>query len=253
MRPLTTCCGLIPLLLSACVTVAPQPPAPPPPPPQAVHMGAPVTPQAAQSIPMGIFWFRDSAERRAIYVETYRAATAAARAGSAGLAPRSWGVILDIDETVLDNSEYSFRHGPGWEETSWDAWTREHAARRLPGAREFIDAVIDELHGQVILITNRAQKECADTEINLRGEGIRYDRILCDDTGAQDKNPRFRLVQQGTPGGPGPLNVLLWVGDNIRDFPQLSQKDPGDPADYGVHYFVLPNPMYGSWQGNVYQ
>jgi len=218
-----------------------------------MHMGAPVAAGAAAAPPIGIFWFRDSAERKAIYVETYRAATATARAGSAGLAPRSWGVILDIDETVLDNSEYSYRHGPGWDADSWDAWTRERAARRLPGAREFIDTVLDELHGQVVLITNRAQKECPDTEINLRTEGIRYDRILCDSVGDQDKNARFRLVQQGTAGGSGPLNVLLWVGDNIKDFPQLSQKNPGDAAEFGVRYFVLPNPMYGSWQGNTYQ
>jgi predicted secreted acid phosphatase len=52
---------------------------------------------------------------------------------------------------------------------------------------------------------------------------------------------------EGTPGNP-PLKVLIWVGDNIQDFPNLTQASPGNPGDFGVRYFVLPNPMYGSWQ-----
>ena len=45
-----------------------------------------------------------------------------------------------------------------------------------------------------------------------------------------------------------PLDVLIWIGDNIQDFPNLSQSGPGDFAPFGIHYFTLPNPMYGSWQ-----
>src|SRR5262245_36243227 len=64
---------------------------------------------ASIALPESLHWYRDSAEQRAIYVETYSAAAAAARALSNGAAPRSWGVILDVDETVLDNSEYQKR------------------------------------------------------------------------------------------------------------------------------------------------
>lgn len=210
------------------------------------------TSSATPTPPAGVFWFRDSAERKAIYVETYRAAGTAARSLSAGLAPRSWAVILDIDETVLDNSDYEKSVGGGYKDDSWNAWTQQRSAPRLPGSKEFIDLVLDELHGEVVLITNRKQKECDDTEINLRSQQIRYDRILCDRTGDQDKNARFRQVQQGTPGVAPPLNVLLWMGDNIRDFPSLSQSDSGDPGAFGARYFVLPNPMYGSWMANPY-
>jgi len=42
------------------------------------------------------------------------------------------------------------------------------------------------------------------------------------------------------------------VGDNILDFPALSQaiRPKGESAftDFGTRFFMLPNPMYGSWQ-----
>jgi predicted secreted acid phosphatase len=45
--------------------------------------------------------------------------------------------------------------------------------------------------------------------------------------------------------------VVAWVGDNILDFPGMTQAARGDPralAEFGKRYFILPNPMYGSWQ-----
>jgi predicted secreted acid phosphatase len=51
-------------------------------------------------------------------------------------------------------------------------------------------------------------------------------------------------------GGP-PLDTVIFVGDNILDFPNLSQaakKDVTALAWFGIRYFMLPNPMYGSWQ-----
>jgi 5'-nucleotidase (lipoprotein e(P4) family) len=202
--------------------------------------------------PDGLHWFRDSTERKAVYIEVYRAAAESARKLSQGLLPQSWGVILDIDETILDNSEYQRRlalSGRKYEASTWDAWVQEVAAPVLPGAKTFIDTVIDDLHGQVILVTDRTQKQCPITEQNLKKVFIRYQQILCDDTGKRDKNARFRAVLDGDPGAGIPkVNVLIWVGDNIRDFPHLDQGSPGDEAEFGLHYFVLPDPMYGSWQ-----
>jgi len=74
--------------------------------------------------------------------------------------------------------------------------------------------------------------------------------ILCDQTGDQDKNPRFDAVLAGTTGSLPPVNVLAWLGDNIRDFPKLTQQSPGNENDFGNRFFVLPNPMYGSWVNN---
>lgn len=203
------------------------------------------------SLPDSVHWFRDSAEQKAVYVETYRAATESARKLSAGLAPRSWGVILDVDETILDNSDYQKRLaeiGERFDPKTWNEWVQSRQSTALPGARAFLDAVLDDLSGQVVLVTNRPQDQCAATEDNLRGQQLRYDRILCDRAGGGDKNPRFRAVVKGEPGVP-PVNVLIWVGDNIQDFPSFTQAST-DFAQFGLRYFALPNPLYGSWQSN---
>jgi predicted secreted acid phosphatase len=39
----------------------------------------------------------------------------------------------------------------------------------------------------------------------------------------------------------GPLNVIVYLGDQMGDFPQEHS------AEIGSKYFLLPNPMYGKW------
>jgi predicted secreted acid phosphatase len=55
-----------------------------------------------------------------------------------------------------------------------------------------------------------------------------------------------------TPAGPAPIEVALFVGDNILDFPSLSQatrqKGEAGFSEFGVRYYMVPNPMYGGWQ-----
>jgi predicted secreted acid phosphatase len=51
--------------------------------------------------------------------------------------------------------------------------------------------------------------------------------------------------------------VLMFFGDNIQDFPKLSQalRDGGEAgyANFGRTWFLLPNPMYGSWEKLPYR
>ena len=78
--------------------------------------------------------------------------------------------------------------------------------------------------------------------------------MLCrPDKAPSDKNPRFEAVAMGkTPAGPTPLDVVAFVGDNILDFPGLTQAahQGGERAvpEFGVRFFLVPNPMYGSWE-----
>jgi 5'-nucleotidase (lipoprotein e(P4) family) len=202
---------------------------------------------APRELSAAVHWFRNSAEMRAAYEQTYRIALRQLQAQSRDLPVGSWGVILDVDETVLDNSPYEMERdltGIPYSDATWDTWTGQKAARALPGAIQFAEAVHRQLGGKVVLVTNRSARACPETEQNLRLAGIPYDRILCR-VGTSDKNPRFEQVQAGS-NGFAPTNVLMWIGDNIQDFPALSQGNP-DLSAFGVRYFVLPNPMYGSW------
>jgi len=167
---------------------------------------------------------------------------------------RAKRVILDADETVLDNSEYERRRAvldSGYTARSWDAWVSERAATAIPGSVAFTRRIHD-LGGRVVIVTNRSMEQCDATRANLASVGLVTDAVLCQPAGESDKNPRFSRVENGTAAAGMPaLHIVEWVGDNILDFPHLSQASRNDPAalaDFGSRYFILPNPMYGSWQ-----
>jgi 5'-nucleotidase (lipoprotein e(P4) family) len=199
-------------------------------------------------------WSRVSAEHDAIFIETYRAAANRLESLAAGRAQGSWGVILDADETVLDNSDYELGRVPfggSFDANAWDAWVAAARAPALPGAVAFTSRV-HQLGGKVVIVSNRSDKGCPATRANLQQVSIKADLVVCK-TDKDDKNPRFDAVQNGTasPGFPA-IAVLEWVGDNIQDFPHLSQTVRSEPetafAKFGDTFFALPNPMYGSWQ-----
>lgn len=209
---------------------------------------------ASRSLPNEVRWFRVSAEYRALTRQAFEVAAARLPALTRDLPRNSWAVILDADETVLDNSEYQRRRAvldSGYTEGSWTAWVNERAATAVPGAPEFT-ARVRAAGGRVVIVTNRAQAVCDATKANLASARIETDMVLCQPPGEGDKNPRFQRVQNGTAtAGMAPLTVVAWLGDNILDFPGMTQAARNDPralAEFGVRYFILPNPMYGSWQ-----
>ena len=217
---------------------------------------APSPPPTAQKLlPESIRWVRAAAEHRALFLQVYAAAEARVREQATGRTPGTWAVILDADETILDNSTYQMRRaaaGLGFTSETWDAWVREEKATALPGAASFLNAV-RELGGRIAIVTNRDDVVCPETRRNIEAVGLVTDIVLCRVNGLSDKNPRFAAVQSGTAiPGVGPLEVLAWLGDNIQDFPALSQdirdKAPDALAVFGRTYFMLPNPMYGSWE-----
>jgi len=233
------------LVVAGC---APRAPAAAPQP--AIGPGAADT---AALVPNAVHWYRNSMEYRAIALEVYRQATEQVIRQAAGLPAGSWAVIMDADETLLDTSEYQRRtalQGTSFNTTTWNAWIRAETAPAVPGGPEFAQAV-QRLGGRVVIVTGRDQAVCPQTEANLRALGVMADAVLCQtDRTSSDKNPRFRAVAAGTtPAGLPPLRVLAWVGDNIRDFPDLNQNVSGEALQpFGTRYFMLPNPMYGSWE-----
>lgn len=204
-----------------------------------------------------IHWARNSAERRASYWQAYRLAGEMLNALAAELEPGTWAVALDADETVIDNSLYQKERaaiGESFSAESWTAWVARQEAPPLPGALWFLGQIQD-LGGKIAIVTNRNEKECPDTELNFQKYAIPYDVILCKRGGESRKEPRWESIEAGTASENLPaLEILMWLGDNIEDFPNLSQavrdKSAGAFERFGVDFFVLPNPMYGSWQKN---
>jgi len=239
--------------LAACRSAAPAAP------PQAASPPLAAPAPVASRPPSGaIRWSRESAEHRAVYLQIYAAATTHVEQEAARRPAGSWAVVLDADETVIDNSLYQLerdRAGLPFDAPSWHAWTKRREALPQPGARAFLLRV-RELGGRIAIVTNRTMSECPDTEAVFRAHELVFDVMLCKpDAGPSDKNPRFEAVARGTtPAGLPPLEIVAFLGDNVYDFPGLSQElrlqDDRAFTAFGVRYFVLPNPMYGSWERN---
>jgi 5'-nucleotidase (lipoprotein e(P4) family) len=245
MRRATTLSSLLALLLLACATgTTPTPSA------------APAAPTASSGLPDDIAWVEDSAEYEAAVYQAFALATARVDALSAGRAPGSWAVSLDADETVLSNLGYELEledHSHGFQEHSWRGWVARAKATAIPGATAFL-AHVQQLGGKVLIVTNRDEDQRAPTEANLRAAGVPFDLVLMrPQPDASQKEPRWQAVEAGTAApGMAAMKILLWVGDNIQDFPDLDQSLHGKPASayaaFGDRYIVIPNPMYGSWK-----
>ena len=241
-------------IVPACRTAAP----PQPPQAAATLPPAPHAPQTDARPSHAILWTRSSAEHRALVLQVYGAASAHVEREADRHPGGGWAVVLDADETVIDNSLYQLereREGLTFDGPSWHAWTKRREALPQPGAQAFL-ARVRELGGRIAIVTNRTESECPDTEAVFRAHGLAYDVMLCKpDGGPSDKNPRFEAVARGTtPAGLPPLEVVAFLGDNIFDFPGLSQalrkQDDAAFAAFGARFFALPNPMYGSWERN---
>jgi 5'-nucleotidase (lipoprotein e(P4) family) len=210
---------------------------------------------ATTAYPRDLQWVRTAAEHNAMFLQTFKLAREKLSNAVQGRAAGTWAIITDADETLIDNSEYQRRLLPAgtFDEATWNAWVQERAAPALPGAVDYV-TVVRALGGRVVVVTNREDEVCDETRDNLHAVGLLVDLVLCR-RGVSDKNPRFESVQSGTAGGGlPPLEVVQWLGDNIQDFPRMTQSArAGGPAAFalfGERYFVLPNPMYGSFERN---
>jgi 5'-nucleotidase (lipoprotein e(P4) family) len=211
------------------------------------------TPAGAQIDHLELKWIRDSEEFVAIFRQTYALAARAVEAQTAAV-PRGtpWAVVLDVDETVLDNSPYQLERAAfrlPYDTASWNAWVRRERAEPLPGVRAFLDGV-RRLGGRVVFITNRDDGTADETRRNLAAHGLWTDHDrLCPQTADRAYSKRARREELRTGTGAcayagQAVRVLAYLGDNIADIPEADE----EPGELGVHWFVLPNPAYGSWE-----
>ena len=218
---------------------------------------------AAQTPPaatreLGIKYVRDSEEYAVLARQVYRLAGEAVDRARAG-APGPWAVVLDVDETTLDNSTYQVEralYGLSFEAQSWSAWIQRRQAPAVPGVKGFIDRV-RAAGGRVAWITNRDAALAGDTRANLAGIGVWSDEDrLCALKPQYPKAQRRREVVAGTgecAWANAPMRVVAFVGDQLGDFPTAAEMIPGAGTDeaFGATCFLLPNPMYGEWTSRV--
>lgn len=210
-------------------------------------------------------YVRDSDEYATLVRQVYRMAAArlpeAVRAQPRG-AP--WAVVLDVDETALDNSVYELEratYGIPFNAPSWDAWVERREAGAVPGVADFIRTV-RAAGGRVAWISNRDEATGEATRANLTEHGLWAEGdLLCLQRAADTAytKPRRRAELAGGSGAcawPGIRpRVVAFVGDAMGDFPAADEPIAAGGAAgenaFGTRFFLLPNPMYGRWVTRV--
>ncbi len=222
----------------------------------------PVAAQAASQTHLEIKYVRDSEEYWTLAQQVYRSARDAVTRARDGV-PRgaAWGVVLDIDETTLDNSTYQMdraSYGLAFDSGSWNGWVRRQEAIAVPGVVDFIRSV-RSAGGRVAYVTNRDEIVREATRRNLTALGLWQDGdqlCLQVEDRAYSKAARRAELRKGSgrcAWEGQALTVVAYVGDQIGDFPAPGEEGDGSGgiAAFGVKYFLLPQPLYGNWTTRV--
>ena len=168
-------------------------------------------------------------------------------------------VIVDIDETILDNSRYQtmlLKTRTNYASKTWTDWVNKAEATALPGAVEFL-RYADSRGVRVFYITNRKQIEKEGTARNLKQAGFPNvnDETLLVRTDSSVKEPRRAAIA-------AKYRVVLLMGDNLNDFAEVFENSKTvesrvaateqNRSLFGARFIVLPNPMYGNWEDAIY-
>lgn len=227
-----------------------------------------------------VLWAQQAVEYRALSLQAYRQASArlatvkaatlqtasVEQAQSGGFKSKKPAVVLDIDETVLDNSPANARQvldGRGFDANAFQRWTLAAQATPLPGARAFSDKA-RALGLQLIFITNREcdkaagydsqghAKSCPQkpaTLQNLRtvlGYQVADTDVLMryEVQGRDDSDKQARRAEVARRA-----RIAMLIGDDLNDFIRRADYKAESHADkWGAQWFALPNATYGSWE-----
>jgi len=171
-------------------------------------------------------------------------------------------VIVDVDEAVLDTSDFQaelVHNHQTFDIEHWNAWVRKARATAIPGALEFAQRVVGR-DVRLIYLTNRSHEVEAVTRENLAKLGFPVDadgsNLLTkneQEGWGSDKTTRRAVVARD-------YRILLIVGDDLNDFVSGGKSGPAQRVAYanqhrdywGSRWIMLPNQIYGTWERSIY-
>jgi 5'-nucleotidase (lipoprotein e(P4) family) len=239
---------------------------------------------------MAIDWVQQSGEYRAL---TYQAFNCAKLAFDNAIAKgiKNPAAIVDIDETILDNSPYQaglIDTDKAFSPATWNQWIKAKKARAIPGAVEFVNYVTRK--GKVFFISDRDESSTKDgknndlelaTLVNLKAlgfTGVNEHSLLLKGEFSKiengKKNTSKQLRRAAIEGGKADgktYKIIVLVGDNLNDLDaeagitndtrrfhvdanrnRYGIANNSKERDFEPAYVMLPNPMYGAWESGLY-
>ena len=171
-------------------------------------------------------------------------------------------IILDIDETVLNNIPFQARsiiNGQSYP-IGWLEWMLEESSDAVAGVSDFLEYAQSKSI-KIFYVTNRIAAAEDATRNNIKKLGLPLDTdrdvlLMKNENGwTSDKVSRRELVAKD-------YRILLLIGDQLGDFLPLaettlesdSRKNLADTYDHmwGSKWFMITNPMYGRWEASIY-
>ena len=220
-------------------------------------------------------WVQNAAEYQALTTMVYRSAgdnlntlleidapTASLEQTDADFENLPPAIILDVDETVLDNSPFQARlikQGETYSTQKLNRWVREEKADAIAGAVDFTKKAAQKGF-TIFYLTNReaAVEEATFNNLQKMGfplkEGV--DVLL---TKNEQSNWTSAKVNRRKHVAKN-YRIVMLFGDNLNDF--IPAKDITNEQRlalvekhenrFGTQWYVLPNPVYGSWEQALY-
>ncbi|WP_300622384.1 5'-nucleotidase, lipoprotein e(P4) family [uncultured Fusobacterium sp.] len=208
---------------------------------------------------MATNWYQTSGEARALYLQGYNVATQRLKEYLKTPHTKPYSIVLDLDETVLDNSPYQAENiilGRGYDSKSWDEWVNMKKAKAVPGAKEFLQFA-DKNGVKIYYISDRTESQLEATIENLRAEGIPVQAndsvLLKNKDDKSGKVNRREYVKNHT-------QLIMLFGDNLSDFDLFSSKSIDErnvkveelSKEFGDRFIIFPNPLYGAFETAIY-
>jgi 5'-nucleotidase (lipoprotein e(P4) family) len=168
-------------------------------------------------------------------------------------------IVVDIDETVLDNSPsqaLGIKTRAPFNIKDWYAWGEMRKAKAIPGSVDFLNYAVSK-GVKVFYVSNRDEVQKQATMDNLKSVGF---------TDVSAENVVLRTAESGKENRRKAISakyrIVLLMGDNLDDFSEAFEKksvaDRFAEVDkikdiWGKRFIMLSNAMYGTWENAVYE
>lgn len=172
-------------------------------------------------------------------------------------------VILDVDETVLDNSEYEawlIKAKTNYSSKTWMPYVDEAISNPIPGSKEFINYAKSK-GVEIFYVSNRKAPGEAGTRKNLEKFGYpinnKIDTVLLrnelENWGSAKGTRRAHIAKD--------YRIVMLLGDNLGDFVDAKKATLAERQEilekykdnWSTKWITIANPMYGSWEGSAIQ
>jgi 5'-nucleotidase (lipoprotein e(P4) family) len=207
-----------------------------------------------------VLWYQHSGEMKALYYQAYNTAKLMLDIHLSNTkTAKKKAVIVDIDETLLNNSPLDgqcIKNDSSFERSEWKRWIKKAIADTLPGSLDFLNYA-KRKGVEVYYISNRRPEDIKSTLINLRHfhfpDADEKHMLFKTNVSNSKESRRIQVARD--------YEVLLLCGDNLGDFSfvfenreehAINDSVQKYKSEFGRRFIMLPNPLYGDWENTVY-